>query len=358
VRFHWDQSDPPQDGSDSCWLRVSQGAAGEGYGMVNVPRRGHEVIVDFLQGDPDRPIIVGRVYNGERPHPLQKVTPNDERTHSVWRTRTVGEIGDYEDAENADQTKPPGGAGGGEGSGEKEDSRGYNEIRMEDDGGQEQIAIRAQRNMSTEVLFDDDQKVRHDRTIRVGRDRTTNIKRNETVTVEEGDETHTVDKGKRVTTIQQNDELTIREGDQKTTVSQGDVSFTVTTGKRVSTIKANEELTVQEGDQKTTVSQGSVTETVSTGNKSIALSMGNMDTKLDLGNYSLKAEAGDITLEAMGSITLKVGANSVVINQMGVTIKGVMVTSEAQTTQQVKGAMTTVQGEAMTTVKGALVMIN
>ncbi|MDB5447573.1 MAG: type secretion protein ImpA [Phenylobacterium sp.] len=293
VRFHWDRS-PDKPGSTSCWMRVSHHAAGEGFGNVDLPRVGQEVIVDFLNGDPDRPIITGRVYNATRKHAYD--LPAD-KTRSLWRTQTVGEAGSYDGAEK----QPPGG-------------KGFNEVRLEDKGGSEEIYIHAQREMVTDVLLDDKLTVQRDRKTRIGRDRTTEIKHDEKLTVETGDETHEVSQGQRTTTINKDDALTVKMGDQKTTVSKGNVATTV--------------------------------------------SMGNMDTQVKMGNYTLKTSLGQVTIEAMQSITLKVGQSSVVIDQMGVTVKGMMVTSEAQVLQKVKGSMTQIEGAAMTMVKGALVMIN
>src|SRR6185295_12458275 len=64
VLFHWDRYSKADENS-SCWVRVSQGLAGKGWGQISNPRIGQEVIIEFLEGDPDRPIITGRVYNGE-----------------------------------------------------------------------------------------------------------------------------------------------------------------------------------------------------------------------------------------------------------------------------------------------------
>lgn len=113
VQFHWDR-DGEYDGGSSCWIRVSQGAAGGGYGMMFLPRVGQEVIVDFLEGNPDRPIITGRVYNRAQmpPYPLP-----EHKTRSVIKTHSS--------------------LGGG----------GTNEIRFEDLKDEEQILIYAQRNM-------------------------------------------------------------------------------------------------------------------------------------------------------------------------------------------------------------------
>ena len=293
VRFHWDRS-PDDPGKTSCWMRVSHHSAGEGFGNVVLPRVGQEVVVDFLDGDPDRPIITGRVYNAQRKHTYG--LPAD-KTRSLWRSQTVGEAGAYSGAE----TQPPAG-------------KGFNEIRFEDKGGKEEVYVHAQREMVTEVLLDDSLTVQRDRKTRIGRDRATAIKHNEILTVETGDEIHEVSQGKRTTTIQQDDALTVKMGNLKTTVSQGNLATTV--------------------------------------------SMGNMDTQVKMGSYTVKTSLGAVTIEAMQSITLKVGQSSVVIDQMGVTVKGMMVSSEAQVLQKVKGTMTQIEGSAMTTVKGAIVMIN
>ena len=120
VRFHWDQAGPDETRPEqrSCWIRVSQGWAGGGYGMLFLPRVGHEVIVDFLEGDPDRPIITGRVYNNEHMPPYKLP---QEKTKSTIKTNTTP------------------------------DSKRYHEIRFEDRHKQEQLFIRAQRRMDTRV---------------------------------------------------------------------------------------------------------------------------------------------------------------------------------------------------------------
>ncbi len=284
VRFHWDRSrDDP--GKTSCWMRVSHHSAGEGFGHVVLPRVGQEVVIDFLDGDPDRPLITGRIYNAQRKHTYGLPA---EKTRSLWRSQTVGEAGSYSGAEK----QPPSG-------------KGFNEIRFEDKGGSEELYVHAQRDRVTDVLLDDKLTVQRDRTDRIGRDRKVAIKHDETLSVETGDETHEVKQGKRETTVQKDDVLTVKMGNLKTTVSQG-----------------------------------------------------NADTQVKMGNYLVKTSLGAVTIEAMQSITLKVGANSIVIDQKGVTIKGMMVTSEAQVLSKTKGTMVQVEGAAMTTVKGAIVMIN
>ncbi len=129
VQFPWDR-----EGQGSCWLRVVQGWAGPGMGLFTVPRVGQEVLVEFLAGDPDQPVVVGRLPNALNPPPLRLP---DEQTQSVWRSATS-----------------PGGEG-------------WSEIRLEDRKGAELLSLRAERDLG--VL------VRGDRAEMVGGDETTRI---------------------------------------------------------------------------------------------------------------------------------------------------------------------------------------
>ena len=113
VQFPWDR-----DAQGSCWLRVAQGWAGAGLGMFALPRVGQEVLVAFLDGDPDAPIVVGRVANALNPMPLK--LPEDG-TQSVWRSAST-----------------PGGDG-------------FNEIKFEDRRGAELVSVRAERDMAISV---------------------------------------------------------------------------------------------------------------------------------------------------------------------------------------------------------------
>jgi len=130
LKFHWDRDDK-RDDTSSCWVRVSQPWAGKSWGGMAIPRVGQEVIVDFLEGDPDRPIITGRVYNAEQmpPYPLP-------------------------DAANVTGIKSNSTPGGG----------GFNEIKLDDTKGQELLGMHAQHDMSTEVLNDQTLTVHKNRT--------------------------------------------------------------------------------------------------------------------------------------------------------------------------------------------------
>jgi type VI secretion system secreted protein VgrG len=150
VQFHWDREDK-FDASSSCWVRVSTLWAGDQWGMIHLPRIGQEVIVDFLEGDPDCPIIIGSVYNGHNlpPYPLPEA-----KTQSGVKSRSM-----FGSSSN------------------------YNEIRFEDQKGSEEILIHAEKDMRMEVENDRATTIGHDETRKVGHDRTTKIDGNDTTTI-------------------------------------------------------------------------------------------------------------------------------------------------------------------------------
>jgi type VI secretion system secreted protein VgrG len=156
VQFYWDRLGA-KDEKSSCWVRVAQGWAGKTWGAIFVPRIGQEVIVSFLDGDPDRPIITGSVYNATQAVPY---TLPDDQTKSTVKS-------------NSSKT------GGG-----------FNELRFEDKKDSEEIYIHAQKDMKTEVLHDS----------------TTTIKNDRTITVSEGKETHTIEKGDRTVEVKTGNE--------------------------------------------------------------------------------------------------------------------------------------------------------
>ena len=201
VQFHWDR-EGKHDDKTTCWIRVSHHSADKGFGHLVLPRIGQEVVVDFLNGDPDRPLVTGRVYNAEH---MQAESLPDQKTRSTWRSQTVGKVGSYDGAEKGAPPEP-----------------GFNLIGMEDKGGGEVLAFWAQRNRYTKIWLDDEWWVNRDEDRRVGRNRKTAIKNNETLTVEEGDMSTTVSKGKQST------EVTM--GDKTIKVSGGNMSTDITVG--------------------------------------------------------------------------------------------------------------------------------
>ncbi len=158
VHMHWDR-DPLSGGDESCWLRVAQGWAGPGFGTLFVPRVGMEVLIAFVQGDPDQPIVIGCVYNGENDAP--QALP-EQRARTTWRSKST-----------------PGGEG-------------WNELTFDDDAGRERVYLRAQREMVTHVGghrqtaigASCDTRVGGDRSLTVQGSRTTSVKGLDDVLVE------------------------------------------------------------------------------------------------------------------------------------------------------------------------------
>jgi len=138
VQFHWDRLGK-NDENSSCWLRVSQPMAGKGWGFISIPRIGQEVIVDFLEGDPDQPIVNGRVYNADQMPPY--VLP-DNMTHTGLRTHSS--------------------KGGG--------SDNFNELRFEDKKGSEYVWFQAEKTYNRLVKEDAFDEVRNDEHETIGRD--------------------------------------------------------------------------------------------------------------------------------------------------------------------------------------------
>ena len=158
VQFHWDRRGTKDDKS-SCWIRVSQVWAGSGWGGLHIPRVGQEVIVDFLDGDPDRPIITGRVYNGvsKPPYPLPA-----EKTKSSIKSNS----------------SPDGG--------------GFNEIRFEDKKGKEQLFIHAEKQQDNRVNGDSLEWIGQDRHLIVAKDDYEKVSGDQHLTVS-GDRNEKVD---------------------------------------------------------------------------------------------------------------------------------------------------------------------
>jgi type VI secretion system secreted protein VgrG len=141
VQFHWDREGKRNEDS-SCWIRVSQPWAGKGFGGIQIPRIGQEVIVDFLEGDPDQPIIVGRVYHAESMPPWSLP---DQKVVSGFKSNST--------------------KGGG----------GYNEFSMNDTKGKELITIHGQYDMNTTILHDEKEIVQNNKNLHVVKELRTQV---------------------------------------------------------------------------------------------------------------------------------------------------------------------------------------
>ncbi|AYH04252.1 type VI secretion system tip protein VgrG [Pectobacterium parmentieri] len=180
LQFPWDRYGASDDQS-SCWVRVSQGWAGGQYGMIAIPRIGHEVIVSFLEGDPDQPIVTGRTFHATNPSPYPLPA---NKTRTSLRTAT-------------------------------HKGAGFNELRFEDQAGQEEVFIHAQKDMNTVVLNNrstgvggsHEEKVRYDQLSVVGRDQTIEVVHNQETKIQ-GTQGIFVGEGRK-TDVTSNDTLTV-----------------------------------------------------------------------------------------------------------------------------------------------------
>ncbi|MFK8402908.1 type VI secretion system tip protein TssI/VgrG [Pseudomonas sp. BGr12] len=294
IQFPWDLQGK-NDEASSCWVRVVLPWSGKGFGMQFIPRIGQEVIVTFIDGDPDRPLVTGCVYNGDNALPY--ALP-DNQTQSGIKTNSS--------------------KGGG----------GFNELRFEDKKDAEEVFLQAQKDMKVNVL--------NDSTATIGHDETLTVQNARTRTVKEGDETITLEKGKRSVTIQTgSDMLDVKD---TRTVKVGADQTHSTGGNYSHQVSGNFELTVD----------GNLTIKVS---GTLTLQSG--------GSLTLKTDA-DLAAQAGTSVTSKAGttltnqAGTSLTNKAGTTLTndaGVSLTSKA-------GAEQTVDGGGMLTLKGGLVKVN
>lgn len=216
LKFHWDR-EAKGDDTSSCWIRVSSAWAGQGYGGVQIPRVGDEVIVDFINGDPDRPIITGRVYN-EASMPPWALPAAATQMGFMSRTKD-GTV------DNA------------------------NALRFEDKAGAEQVFIQAERNMDTNVKNDESHSVGSNRTKSVMGNETSTIAQNRTETVN-GNETITI-AGNRTESVAGNETVSVTgnetlsiSGERTESVAQNETVNI--TGNRTHSIKGNETVNVDQ----------------------------------------------------------------------------------------------------------------
>jgi type VI secretion system secreted protein VgrG len=332
VQFHWDRAGQNDDHS-SCWIRVSQAWAGPGWGALYLPRIGHEVVVGFLDGDPDRPLVTGSVYNGQN---LTSLSLPHEKTKSTLRSASS-----------------PGGGGS-------------NELRFEDAAGAEEVYLHAERDLNVLVEHDETRQVRHDerlevrgnRSREVGRDQALKVGRDETITVSGGQSlevgaARTTRVGGTHSETVQGDQVITVSGAQNVTVGAASIE-TVALGKIVTVIGAyavtvgaamNElvgGLKAEEvggarvekiGAKRTESVTGSRALRVgkdleeSIGGKSkvevkgeLTVNVGGNLTQAVKATHSLQAK--EIVLNAEEVIVLKVGDSTIELTKSGVVVKG------------------------------------
>jgi type VI secretion system secreted protein VgrG len=277
VQFYWDR-EGKRDDKTSCFIRCAQSSAGKGWGSMFIPRIGQEVVVSYLEGDPDRPLVTGVVYNAEQMPPY---TLPDEKTKSYIKTNT---------------------SKGGEG---------YNELRFEDKKGSEQIFVHGQKDMDVRVINDSRENIGHDRSQTIGGEKDGN---------KAGDQKEMIYRDKhlkvhrnRVEHIGGKMQLHVGGVDGGT----GDQDLQID-GTKTELIGGNKELHVKL-DRRVKID----------GDDSL-----NVDGALNrlADNYGLDAAKGvyihsgtTLILEAGVELSLKVGSNFIDINSAGIAIQGTMV---------------------------------
>jgi type VI secretion system secreted protein VgrG len=272
VQFHWDRRGK-YNAASSCWVRVSQVWAGDRWGAIHIPRIGQEVIVSFMEGDPDRPVITGRVYNAAQMPPYDLP---DNKTQSGIKSRSTKDgVPDN-----------------------------FNEIRMEDKIGEEQLYIHAEKNQDNVVENDETTEVGHDRTesvgnnekITIGVNRTESVGKNESISIGKN----------RSEDVGENETITIG-ADRKENVGKNE------------SISIGDNRTIDVGKDENITIGSNQTENIG---KSLKLSVGK-DRNSQIAKDDVLKVGEKLAVLAGDEITLKTGSASIVMKKDGtITIKG------------------------------------
>ena len=292
VQFHWDRYGQNDDKS-SCWIRVSQLWAGAKWGGIHIPRIGQEVVVSFLEGDPDRPLITGSVYNANCMPPYE-LTANKTQSGIKSRSTTGG---------SADN---------------------FNEIRMEDKIGEEELYIHAEKNHTNITENDRNESVGHDRSCSVKHDYKLDVGNDALVNIGYGG-----DNGSYTMKVSQN---------RTETVSKGNFKIAVETGKRELYVKSDDKVEVKgsrlEVIENTLDSQckdlkltGSTTMVAKSPDVKIhgATSTYIGDAKINVSGTTINVDGTTINITGTGAVNLTCGGSSVKLGPGGVKITGPMV---------------------------------
>lgn len=346
LQFRWDRYGQSNQDS-SCWVRVSSPWAGGGFGGVQIPRVGDEVVVDFLNGDPDEPIVTGRVYNGEKMPPWG--LPGSATQSGLLSRSSPGGTTDHANA-----------------------------FRFEDKKGAEQLWMHAERNFDAETEADHTLSVGNNHTHTVGNDETMQVKnnrqrsvgQNETVNIGQNrvaqigvDETHGVG-GNRTRTVGKNETVTIAANRDATiggihteTVAKAKTE-TIGEGK---TLNVGQMYQTTSKDMKTLVAS-SHTEEIGTRTSTIAKAhthtVGGEHTVNVGANHTTNVQH-QVTVNAGDQLSLVCGMSSIVMKRDGtITIQGVNVASTGTNSHSVNGKTVTSSATAEHTVEGAILKLN
>ena len=280
VQFHWDR-EGGNDEASSCFIRVAQSIAGAKWGAIFIPRIGQEVLVSFLQGDPDQPLVVGGVYNGDNMPPYELPA---NKTKSGIKTRSTTKGG----PDN------------------------FNEISFEDKQGEELVYIHAEKNAERMVENDDSDTVGHDQTISIGNDRTESVGNDESISVG-NDRSETVGNDESVSignlrlhNIGKDDTLDVGEA-QTVTIGKGrtlEVTDTQSTsvGQNYE-VEVGEELLIDAGKKIALVA-----------GEEISFTAGDASIKLK-SDGTIEIKGGDIKVQGSGKVEVKASKDIVLKGQ-------------------------------------------
>nr|MBL0714223.1 type VI secretion system tip protein VgrG [Desulfobacterales bacterium] len=283
VQFHWDR-EGTNDENSSCWIRVSQVWAGAGWGAMYIPRIGHEVIVDFLEGDPDRPIITGRVYHGANMPPYG--LPGEKTKSTIKSGSSLG--------------------GGG-----------FNEIRIEDKKDNEQIFVHAEKNYDIRVKNDRFEWIGNNRHLVVKKDKHEHVENNRNEKVD-ADHMEEIGKDRHLKLV----------GKEAKEVGKSH-SFTVK-GDVIEVFRANH------SEQTTNDYYLKADNVVIEGMTNITVKVGQSYIAIESGGIKI-GTTGEIVLDAMSTVSVKGTA--------GLTLESPAQAKLKSTNTTIKGdAMTTIEG--------------
>lgn len=312
IRFLWDHHWPKDQTSCEIWVRVAQPFAGKWGGTFFLPRIGDEVLVGFVDGDPDKPVIVGSLYSDDAPPPFPMPGKKEQGGFSTRSSKKGG-------TSNA------------------------NILRFDDTKSSEEFYIQAEKDMN--VL----------------------VKDNRTETIRDGNDTLTVKTGYKYVIIEKGDyNEWIKKGHRNIVVETGNLGVFVEKGKYDTVVnKGNMSAWVEEGNAALHVKKGHHDTDVGTGNQSSTVN-GNITHTSKTGNITVEAKAGKITLKAPQAIDLICGGSSIKMTPFQIELKSMMIKNDAQMNfeakaglmSKVESMMTQVEGSAMTVVKGGIVLIN
>jgi type VI secretion system secreted protein VgrG len=314
VQFHWDRLGK-KDEKTTCFVRCVMPWTGKNWGMISIPRIGQEVAIQFEEGDPDRPVCTGMLYNADTMPPY---TLPGNMTQTGIKTRSSKSGG----------------------------TDNFNELVFEDKKDAEFVRMQSEKDYT--------QIIKNNAEIFIGLEKkdegnlTQTIHNHKIETLKEGDHVFTVEKGNEEIFIK-TDRTDVVEGKSTQTIT-GDTTQTVTEG--------NFEQTIEQGNHTHTISTGDYSQTVETGDSTREVSSGDDTHTISMGDMTVDVSSGSVSITAGVEICLTVGGNSITIDNSGITIAGTMITVEGDATVDIGSPATTVAADGILTLDGGTTMIN